>query len=101
VVFSIINKVRKKEMAEKDSLLWLFAAVLVFILSLFPVTIVKLAGWIGVSYPPTLLFLLALIWLVSILLRKEVQINKLNHKITELAQKTAILEEQNRTKSHG
>jgi hypothetical protein len=75
-----------KKITERNSILWLLACLLIFIFSLAPVLLDKIAKLIGVDYPPTLLFLfstLILLWLVFI---HTIQISMLKRQITELTQ---------------
>lgn len=89
----IINKVKNKHFAEKESLIWIFAGFSVFLLAVFPELLSFITKLMGVAYAPTALFLLTFFAIVFILLRKEEQITNINDKIKELAQRNAILEE--------
>ena len=98
IVFNILGKVRKKRFSERESLLWIFLAIVILILSVFPILLIKVSGMLGIAYGPSLLFLMGFVWVVFILLRKEEQISTINEKLKELAQKNALLEEHLRNK---
>jgi hypothetical protein len=93
----IVIKVRRKLFSEKESLIWILAAMAVLALSLFPSALNVVARLLGVVYLPTALFLMTFFAIVLILLRKEEQISQINDKLRELSQKNAILEEKIRS----
>lgn len=51
-----LELVRKGQLREEYSLLWLIGAAVVFFLSLFKGSLIVLSGWLGVKYAPSLLF---------------------------------------------
>lgn len=89
----ILRKVRKKRFSEKESLLWILSSLIIFILSIFPGIPLKLSGLLGITYGPTLLFLMSIVWIFFILLRKEEQISIVQEKLKELSQNNAIMDE--------
>ena len=60
-------------------------------LSIFPKSIDFVAKKIGVSYPPSLLFVLAIVFLLFINFRNSKRIAEQQLKIIELAQNIAVL----------
>lgn len=89
----IIHEIRKKRFSIKESFWWMFAATIMLILSIFPYSIDKLAKVFGISYPPSLLFVFCIIFLIFIIFRNSKKIAEQQEKITELAQNVSILKE--------
>lgn len=87
----IIFKTVQKRIFEKDSLIWLFLMVVVLIFGIFPNLIVTISGWIGIDYPPSLLFLLGVLSLLYLVFRLTTQVTALNSRVKELGQQVAIL----------
>ena len=59
----IIHDVRKKRFSIKESFWWMVASFLMLLLAMFPYSIDWLAKQFGVEYPPSLLFVLCIIYL--------------------------------------
>jgi hypothetical protein len=87
---TVVRLLIKKSISERNSLLWLLGTAVIFILSIYPKIIDKIAYAIGVEYPPTLLFLLGIIILLFITLFHSIQISILNSQVKELTQYIAI-----------
>lgn len=92
ILTTVYFKVRKKLFSEKESFFWILAALAIFFLSIFPKIIDQLSSLLGIVYPPSLLFLLALLFVVFLLFRQSQQTAVLNDRLRELSQKVAILE---------
>jgi len=90
----ILLLVRKK-INERNTLVWLFGVLVVFVLSINPQWLDVVAEWAGVDYPPSLLFLGSFIVLLIVVLYQSIQISQLYAKIKELSQFIAILTERN------
>ena len=81
---------RKRKISERNSMLWILGSFIVLTLSSFPKSLDILAQKVGVSYPPSLLFLLSLFILLFITLSQSIQISILNERLKELTQQVAI-----------
>ena len=92
----IIHEVRKKKFSIKESFWWMVAAVVMIILSIFPYAIDKLAKFLNIDYPPSLLFVLCILFLLFIVFRNSKRIAEQQEKIIELAQELAILRDKNK-----
>ncbi len=62
-------------------------------LSLFPVIFIKLSLLLGIVYPPSLLFLLSIVFVVFVSFRQDQEISQLSERVNELAQRNALLEQ--------
>lgn len=64
------------------------------LLGLFPRLIDEAAGWVGVAYPPSLLFIVAILVLLIKVLLEDVEGSHDRRRLLRLAQKVAMLEEE-------
>lgn len=93
VMLFIILSVKKSTLSIKESFYWFVSTILMLILSIFPEIINWLAKIIEVSYPPSLLFVLCIIFLVLMIFRCSKKIADQNEKIRYLIQEISILKE--------
>jgi hypothetical protein len=84
--------VRHRQLREQSAVLWLaVGAVMIFFSATLPVHLINwLAKQVGVDYPPALLLILALVFLVLLVLHLSINLSRLNEKYTRLAQEFAI-----------
>lgn len=87
----IVNDVRKKRFSIKESIYWIFGVIVMLILAIFPSCIDSIAVYLGVSYPPSLLFVICIIFLVLINFRNSKKIAILHEEIIELEQNLTII----------
>jgi hypothetical protein len=88
----ILELVRRGQLREEYSLLWLAAVVVLLALSVHRGALHAVAGLLGVAYAPSLLFAVAFLFNVIILVSQSVYISALTCKNRDLAQRLAILE---------
>lgn len=93
VVFYVINIVRKKKFSIKESFWWVVASIVMLLLAIFPHSIDWFAGKLNIYYPPSLLFVLCIIFLLFMVFRNSKRIVELQMKVVELGQELAILKE--------
>lgn len=89
----IVLLVRKDRLYTRYSLWWLMMATLIFILGVFPDISDILAGYLGIAYPPSLVFIFAIVLLVVKNLLMDIERSKLEVKLRRLSQRMAILED--------
>ena len=90
----VTNLQAKKHVDKKISFLWLFGTLSILMLSVFTNLLDKLANSIGIHYPPTLLFLMAVFVLLFLLLLHSVQISSLKTELRELTQYVILMEDE-------
>lgn len=90
----IVELIRRGRLKEKYSLLWLFAGTILLIFSLSRGLLEYVSSLLGIYYPPSLLFLLAFMFLLLITLHFSVVISGLSDKNKKLAQELALLHQQ-------
>lgn len=94
IILYVICEVRKKKFSIKESFWWIFSSILMLLLAIFPYSIDRVAKFLNIDYPPSLLFVLCIIFLLFINFRSSKKIAEHQEKIIELAQHVAILEEE-------
>lgn len=93
VLLYVINTVRKGKFSIKESFWWFIGTIIMLLLSIFPQIIDWLARKIGISYPPSLLFVLCIVFLLFQNFRASKKISEMQIKIIELAQELSIVRE--------
>ena len=91
VLFLVLELIRRGRLKERYSLLWLFSGVVMLVLSLSRGLLEYIALQVGIFYPPSLLFLVAFIFLLLITLHFSAVISGLSEKNKMLAQEIALL----------
>jgi cell division protein FtsW (lipid II flippase) len=90
VVFELI---RSRRLRERYALLWLLTGLVLLALSLWRGGLNTIAGWFGVqTYPPAVLFAVALLFVLAVLLHYSTVISKVSDQNVILAQRLALLE---------
>lgn len=87
----VIDFVRRNLLKEKYSVLWLALSVAVMVLAIWNRLLDKIAGYVGVAYPPSLLFFIAFLFVLLILLHFSVVVSILYDKNKTLIQEIALL----------
>ncbi|MDP4085001.1 MAG: DUF2304 domain-containing protein [Bacillota bacterium] len=93
----VISLLLKNKISERYSVIWLGGAMLIFLISGNLRIVDITAKWLGIAYPPSLLFLFSNLVLLLFSLYQTIQITKLSNKIRDISQYLA-LEEQHRGK---
>lgn len=90
-IIYVINIVKRGNFSIEESIFWVFGSIVVLILAIFPKIIDKIAVFIGIDYPPSLFFVLCILFLLFINFRNSRKIAIQQGKIIELAQQIALL----------
>jgi hypothetical protein len=94
IVFELI---RSRRLRERYALLWLLTGVVLLGLSLWRDGLNTIAGWFGVeTYPPAILGAVGALFILIVLLHYSTVISRLSDQNTTLAQRLALLEQQQR-----
>ena len=92
VVFELI---RSRRLRERYALLWVLTGIVLLVLSAWRGGLNTIAGWVGVqTYPPAVLFAVALLFVLAVLLHYSTVLSKLSDQNVILAQRVALLEQQ-------
>lgn len=99
-ILYIFIKVKNNKFSESRSIFWVLGGVVIFFLSIFPNTIDKISAVLGIIHPPSLLFLMASIFIIYSVFKLEEEITITKEQLKELAHKNAILENEVKKRSH-
>jgi hypothetical protein len=87
----VVDFVRRGLLKEKYSVLWLASALAILVLALKKNLLDTIAGYLGVSYAPSLLFLVAFLFVMLIILHFSVVISIFHDKNKVLTQEITLL----------
>ena len=88
----VLEMVRRRRLREDYSLMWLGAFGILVILSLFQKGLLDvIAGWMGIYYPPTALFVIGFALMMLVLLQFSSVITRLARENKQAAQHIALL----------
>src|SRR5688572_26679985 len=91
ILLFILNLVRKKQLREQYALLWIFAAVVLCLSSVFIHGLEKLSHLVGIYYPPAFLFLVAILIILVLQFHFSTVISNLREQNKALIQDVGIL----------
>lgn len=92
LLLMVFDFLRRERLKEKYSIMWVSAIVAIQLLILFHEWLNEFSLWVGVYYPPSLLFYLAFLFLFIIVLHLSLVVSKLTKQNQIMAQKLALLE---------
>jgi len=87
-----IQLIRKHKLREQYALVWLGATAIIFILAVSDGLVTMMASFFRVTYAPTLILVLGLLFSLAILLSQSVTISTQADHIRDLAQDMSMLE---------
>jgi hypothetical protein len=93
LLFLVLELIRRGRLKERYSLIWLFSGIVLLILSLSRGLLEYFSRLIGIFYPPSLLFLIAFVFLLLITLHFSAVISGLSEKNKRLTQEIALLQQ--------
>jgi hypothetical protein len=92
LLLAIFELIRRRRLQERYALLWLLTGAAILLLALWRDALGRLADLIGISYPPSALFVAAAFFVLVVLLHYSTVISKLSDQNRMLAQRLALLE---------
>ena len=92
LAYGILHLVRRDHLYIRQGLFWITIALLSLGLAIWPTLIDTLGGALGIAYPPTLLFLVAIVVLVLKALLNDIALTKVRRDLRRLNQRIALLE---------
>lgn len=87
----VIWLIRERRLREKYALLWLFTSLFVILLTASRHILEVTALSIGIYYPPSLLFLVGVLFLLMVAIGQSVSLSRLSDSNHKLAQEVALL----------
>jgi hypothetical protein len=88
----VFELVRRKRLSERYAILWLIAATTLFILALWKGLLTSLSHDVGIDYPPSALFAVAIGLILMILLHFSLAVSRLSDQNKILAQRLGLLQ---------
>jgi hypothetical protein len=92
LAYGILHLVRRDHLYIRQGVFWIAIALLSFALAIWPYLIDTLGAALGIAYPPTLLFLVAIVVLVVKALLGDIALTKVRRDLRRLNQRIALLE---------
>ncbi|HHL31535.1 MAG TPA: DUF2304 domain-containing protein [Oceanospirillales bacterium] len=92
LAITIFLMVRRDHLHGPYAVWWLIVACIAIVLAIFPKIVNTVAHYAGINYPPTLILVLAVSFILLKMLSQDVQRTLQEKKIRRLTQKMAILE---------
>jgi hypothetical protein len=89
----VLELIRGRRLKERYALLWLMTGVALLVLSAWRGGLNTIAGWLGVGYPPAILFAAAILFAIVVLLHYSTVISSLDDRTVRLSQEVALLRE--------
>ncbi|HEV7162111.1 MAG TPA: DUF2304 domain-containing protein [Solirubrobacteraceae bacterium] len=89
----VFELVRRKRLSERYAILWLLAAITLFVLAAWKGLLTSLSNDVGISYPPSALFAVAIGLIAMILLHFSLAVSRLTDQNKILAQRLALLQQ--------
>lgn len=89
----VFELVRRKRLSERYAILWLLAATTLFVLAVWKGLLTSLSADVGISYPPSLLFTVAIGLIAMILLNFSLAVSRLSDQNKVLAQRLGLLQQ--------
>ncbi len=93
IFLSVLELIRRNRLKEKYSLLWLFSSLVLLWFSVSRKSLHYVAGYIGIQYPPSVIFLLGFLFLIIINIHFSTVISHLSDRNKTLAQEVGLLRE--------
>ena len=91
IFLMVIELIRRDHLKERYSLIWLAASAVLIVFSLSRPLLHSIAGFLGIYYPPSFLFLLAIAFLIALLLHFSTVISSLSEQNKRFSQEIGIL----------
>ncbi len=89
----VLELVRRKRLSERYAILWLVAALTLFVLAVWKGLLTSLSHDVGIYYPPSALFAVAIGLILMILLHFSLAVSRLSDQNKILAQRLGLLQQ--------
>lgn len=95
-LIAIVNMVRKRSLELKYVLVWICADVILFVFTLFPSTMNKVAALLGIYSPMNMIFFMGFVLSLVIIFTLTVALSRVTARVRKLAQMIALDERNNK-----
>jgi hypothetical protein len=89
----VLELVRRRRLFERYALLWVACAVALLLVAVWEPLLTVISNALGISYPPSALFVIGFGLIVVVLLHFSVAVSRLSDQSKTLAQRVAMLED--------
>jgi hypothetical protein len=89
----VLELVRRRRLFERYAILWLLSAIVLIAMAVWSGLLELASNTLGIAYPPTTLFVIALGFVLVLLLHFSVAVSRLSDQSKVLAQRLALAEE--------
>jgi len=100
LLFGVLELVRRRRFLERYAIFWLFAALVMLVLSIWKGLLGTVAHAFGIIYAPNALFVVAFGFVLLLLLHFSLAVSRLADQAKVMAQRLALLEERLRANEH-
>lgn len=87
----IARLVRRRQLREKYAMLWMAVGAVVVAITLIRGPIDRMATALGVTYPPSILFLIGIMFLLTVVAHLSWEVSRLEEKTRRLAEEVALM----------
>jgi len=91
IFFAILELVRRRELREEYSWLWLLTGACLLVLTFWYDLLVRLTLLVGAVTPTSALFFFSIVFLMLVCLQFSVRISRLTNQVKNLSQELALL----------
>lgn len=97
----VLELVRKRYLRERFAIAWILAITTLVLVATIPGLLDWLASLVGIKYPPTLLLLLAVVFLSILVLGIATQLSSIDEKMRQVAEYTALRDAEDHRRESG
>lgn len=97
LILVVLELIRGRRLKERYALLWLATGSFLLALSVWRQGLNTVADWVGVAYPPAILFAAATLFVVVVLLHYSTVLSRLTDDNVRLAQEVGLVRERLRS----
>jgi Uncharacterized conserved protein (DUF2304) len=97
LILIVLELIRGRRLKERYALLWLVTGSSLLVLSVWRQGLNTIAGWLGVSDPPAILFAATSLFVIVVLLHYSTVLSRLTDDNIRLAQEVGLVRERLRT----
>lgn len=87
----VLRLVRRRALRAKYSLLWLAVGAVLMVTAVFPGLVDHAAEAIGISYPPAVYLMIAIVFLLIVVMHFSWELSRLEERTRTLAEEIALL----------
>lgn len=93
-LFFIIHLLKTKKLNLKYTLLWIFATIILLVVSIFPQIMYEISSVVGIKTPINVALVLAGIFVILIIISITSIVSELNRKLRSLIQEVSLLKKE-------